>query len=178
MVVIPQEFARFLMPSLLSTRPEPAVRQILQLDEREAAALAKARMTFDHSLQQAINAHLRVIAVNDGVVTAALPAFKDERQKLIDAWRFESLAALDSDSAAMASHRGIEGYSQGAMDMIVTFTPSPDARKIAIEYKGQTANGTQRQNFRLQTGLPSSQLSKQFPSLTTHFPQLGEETKP
>jgi hypothetical protein len=182
MVVIPQEFARFLMPSLLSTRPEPAVRQILQLDDREATELAKARMRFDQALQQTIDAHLQVIDVKDGVVTATLPAFKEERQKLIDAWRAESLAALDANSAAIASHidfnRGIEGRSQGHMELTVTFKPSPDSKKIAIEYQGQTANGAQRQNYRFQTGMPSSQLSRQFPSLRAHFPQLAGEAAP
>ncbi|ATC65561.1 hypothetical protein CMV30_17280 [Nibricoccus aquaticus] len=183
MVVIPQEFARFLMPSLISTNPEPAVRQILQLDEREAKALAKARMNFDRAIQQTIDAHLEVIAVKDGVVTATLPAFKEEREKLIAAWRAESLASLDSESAATAAFidfdRAIESfYMQGIRELAVTFTPSPDAKKILIEYKSDTATGNQRMNQRFQTSMPNSQLLKRFPSLHPQFPQLAEEAKP
>ena len=182
MVVIPQEFARFLMPSLLSTHPEPAVRQILQLDDREAKALANARINFDRVLQQTIDARLQVIDVKDGVITASLPAFPEKRQKLIAAWRAESLAALDADSAAMAAHidfdRAMDGFFQGRVDLAVTFKPSPDAPTHLIEYRGQTASGDRRQNYRLQTGVPNSQLLKKFPSLQPHFPQRSTETKP
>lgn len=182
MVVIPQEFARFLMPSLLSTNPEPAVRQILQLDEREAAALAKARTKFENALQQTIDAHLRVIEVKDGVVTATLPAFADERQKLINAWRAESLAALDSESAAIASHidfdRAISGLSQGRFDLGVTFKPSSDFQKVAVEYRGQSANGDHRENYSYRGNVPAAHFLKRLPSLQSHFPQLVEETKP
>jgi hypothetical protein len=183
MVVIPQEFARFLMPSLVSTRPEPAVRAILQLDDREASALAKARVSFDSAIQKAIDSHLEVIEVKDGVVTATIPAFKEERQKLINAWRIESLAGLDAESAAIAAHidfdRAIEGfYSQGNMEAIVTFKRSENTGKTAIEYKGQTANGDHRQNWNFRTSIPDSQLLKRYPSLRPHFPQLAEEPKP
>lgn len=183
MVVIPQEFARFLMPSLASTRPEPAVRAILQLDDREASALAKARVNFDSAIQRAIDSHLEVIEVKDGIVTATIPVFKEERQKLINAWRTESLAGLDAESAAIAAHidfdRAIEGwYSQGNMEATVTFKPSENTGKVAIEYKGQTVNGEQRQNWNFRTGMPNSQLLKRFPSLQPHFPQLAEENKP
>jgi hypothetical protein len=182
MVVIPQEFARFLMPSLLSTDPQPAVRQILQLDNGEAVALGKARMNYDRALQQTVDAHLQVIEVKDGIVTATLPAFKEERQKLIDAWRTESLAVLDEESAAIAAHidfnRATGGIHQGGMDLTVTFKPSQNSKHVAIEYRGQAANGDQRQTYHLQTGMPGVQLLKQFPSLQAHFPHFSEETKP
>ncbi len=183
MVVIPQEFARFLMPSFTSTRPEPAVRAILQLDDREAAALAKARVNFDRAMQQTINSHLQVVDVKDGVVTAKLPVFKEEREKLIAAWRAESLAGLDAESAAIAAHidfdRAIEGwYSQGNMEATVTFNPFVNTGKIAIEYKGQAVNGDHRQNWNFKTSMPDSQLLKRYPSLQPHFPQLVEEPKP
>ena len=181
MVIIPQEFARFLMPSFASTRPDPAVREILQLDEREAAAMAKARMNFDRAIQKTIDANLQVIDVKNGVVTATLPAFREEREKLIAAWRTESLAALDSESAATAAYidfdRAIESfYLQGIRELAVTFTPSPDAKKILIEYKGQTSNGNQRVNQSFRTSMSNSQLLKQFPSLRPQFPQLAEQS--
>jgi len=174
MIVIPQEAARVITPSMISSNPDPAVRAILQLDDKEVAALSELRGKFMKEFHSVTDAHIQITGVKDGAITAIVPAFEEERQKLIDKLRVDSLAALDADSAAVFGYinldRVLEYNHLGTRNIAATFTPTSGGSDYRMELKSDEKNGSTRSNFRMQQTIPQKRLRTEYPSLVPHLP--------
>jgi hypothetical protein len=102
MVVIPQEFARYMMPAMVfSKNPSGEVRELLQLDDREITAMQEARTRFEQGLNRIANDHLQIVSSKDGIITATIPAFPEQHKKLMENWHSEVMKSLDTSSAEM-----------------------------------------------------------------------------
>jgi hypothetical protein len=174
MIVIPHEFARFMMPSLVSTRPDAAVREILQLDEREADALGKARMKFDRAFSETVNAHLQITESNEGVLTGILPEFKEERKKLLDAWRSESLQSLDPESAALFAHidldQALSSQIQGSRELAVKIVSVPNDDRVFVELSAVSEDGPHKRSIKQSAQMGRTSLLRLYPSLKEYLP--------
>jgi hypothetical protein len=173
MIVIPQEFVRFLSPRLFATQPDAALREILKLDGKEAAALAKAQSRLYQSIEAAAGAHLQITESKDGTLTGVLPAFPEERQRFIDTYREESAAALDAESAALFANidldQALAQHMRGTREFAVKIKRTGGDNYV-MELKAQTQDGSFVTNATQSNNFSRKHLVRLFPTVADHLP--------